>query len=207
MHKYIFYKKFHRLLFSHLIINRELNFNLNLGLVVPLHAAGLLVLGEVGLEREGLAAVGTAEGLVRAVRLHMRSQIALVRKRLAAHGTPEGLLARVGADVTLQEPGPGKAFAAVGTAAAGPVGAQVHGERGRAAVLTPTGGTVQLLTAGGCGPLGGVGVTADGGAVGLAVAGKVAAAGVAFPALPAGVGGGGGVALPAAAPAAALGPK
>ncbi len=170
--------------------------------------AGLLVLGEVGLERESLAAVGTAEGLVRAVRLHMGSQIALVRKRLAADGTPEGFLAGVGADVALQEPGPGEGFAAVGTAAAGPVGAKVHGERGRAAVLSPAGGTVQLLTAGGCGPLGGVAVTAGGGAVGLAVAGKVAAAGVALPALPAGVGGGGGgVAFPAAAPAAALGPK
>jgi hypothetical protein len=41
--------------------------------------------------------------------------------------------------------------------------------------------------------------------MGLAVAGKVAAAGVAFPALPAGVRGG--VAFPAAATAAALGPK
>ncbi len=163
------------------------------------------MLGEIGLEREGLAAVGTAEGLVRAVRLYMRSLIALVRKCFAAHGTPEGLLAGVGADVALQEPGPGKGFAAVGTAAAGPVGAQVHGERGRAAVLSPAGGTVQLLTAGGCGPLGGVGVTAGGDAMGLPVAGKVAAAGVAFPALPAGVRGG--VAFPAAATAAALGPK
>jgi hypothetical protein len=88
------------------------------------------------------------------------------------------------------------------------VGAQVHGERGRAAVLSPAGGTVQLLKAGGCGPRGGVAVTAGGGAMGLAVAGKVAAAGVALPALPAGVGGGGGgVAFPAAAPAAAFGPK
>jgi hypothetical protein len=43
--------------------------------------------------------------------------------------------------------------------------------------------------------------------MGLAVAGKVAAAGIALSALPAGVGGGGGVAFPAAAFAAALRPK
>ena len=130
MHKYIFYKNFHRLLCSHLIINRELNFNLNLGLVVPLHAAGLLVLGEVGLEREGLAAVGTAEGLVRAVRLHMGSQIALVRKCFRTNVTPKRLLARVGADVALQQPGPGEAFATKGTVTARTaVALQMHSKR------------------------------------------------------------------------------
>ena len=102
------------------------------------------MLGQVGPEREGLAAVGATKGFVRAVRLHMRSQIALVRKCLVANVTAEWFFAGVGPQVALEQPGPREALAAVWAAASGPVRPQMHSQSGRAAVGTSAGRTLQL---------------------------------------------------------------
>lgn len=62
------------------------------------------------------------------VRLDVGTQIGLVRKRFAADAALEGFLARVRAYVTLQQPWPGEALAAVLTLAALVMGAHVHRE-------------------------------------------------------------------------------
>ena len=100
--------------------------------------------GQIRPQGKRLATLGTAEGLVRAVGLHVGPQVALVRKRFGADGTAEGLLAGVGAQVALQQPGPRKAFATKVASTPRAVGAQVHGQRGRAAVLAATGGALQF---------------------------------------------------------------
>ena len=67
--------------------------------------------GQIRPQGKCFATLGTAEGLVRAVGLHVGPQVALVRKRFGADVTAERLLAGVGAQVALQQPGPRKAFA------------------------------------------------------------------------------------------------
>jgi hypothetical protein len=109
------------------------------------------MLGKIGLERKGLATVGTAEWLVGAVGLHMSSQVALVCKGLGTDVAPEWFFPSVSSNVSLQQPGPREAFTTMGTATAGPVSAQVHGQRCRTAILSPTSGAVKLLDTSGDG--------------------------------------------------------
>ena len=65
------------------------------------HARRLLVLVEVALERERLAAAGARVGLVDGVRLDVRAQVGLVGERLGALRTAERSLARMRANVSL----------------------------------------------------------------------------------------------------------
>lgn len=58
---------------------------------VQLHAGRLLVLVQVGLEGERLAAPAANKGLRVRVRLHMRSQVRLVGERFVAYCAPKGL--------------------------------------------------------------------------------------------------------------------
>ena len=102
---------------------------------VSLEAAGLLVLGEVGLEREALAALEAGERLVRRVSLNVSPQVALVSEGLVTEVTAEWFLSSVSSDVTLEQPRSGERLATERTLAARGVGPHVHAEGGRAAVL------------------------------------------------------------------------
>lgn len=62
------------------------------------------------------------------VRLNVGTQIGLVRERFAADAALERFLARVRAYVTLQQPWPREAFAAILALAALVMGAHVHRE-------------------------------------------------------------------------------
>jgi len=65
-----------------------------------------VVLVEVGLEREGLAAALARVQLERRVRLHVSAQVRPVGERLAAVRAAERLFAGVRAQVPLQQPRP-----------------------------------------------------------------------------------------------------
>ena len=93
------------------------------------------MLGQVGLERKGFAAVCARKGFVGGVGLRVRTEIAFVRKAFGTHAAGEGLFSGVGPDMTLEQPGAGEVFSAVGALAAGAVCAHVHGKRGWAGVL------------------------------------------------------------------------
>ena len=73
-----------------------------------LEAAGLLVLGQVGLQGEAFTTFGAGKRFVRGVRLHVRSQVALIGEGFVAEVACEGFLPGVGPDVPLQQPGPGE---------------------------------------------------------------------------------------------------
>ena len=77
-------------------------------LPLRLEAAGLLVLGQVGLQSEAFTTFGAGKRFVRGVRLHMCSQVALVSEGFVAEVACEGFLPGVGPDVSLQQPGPGE---------------------------------------------------------------------------------------------------
>ena len=77
-------------------------------LPLSLHTAGLLVLGQVGLQGEAFTTFGAGKRFVRGVRLHVRSQVALVSEGFVAEVACEGFLPGVGPDVPLQQPGPGE---------------------------------------------------------------------------------------------------
>lgn len=86
------------------------------------------MLVEVGLEGEGLVAQVALVVLVPGVRLHVRAQVGAVSKRLATVRTAVGFLPRVGAEVTLQQPGPGEQLAANPARMRQLVRQQVHGQ-------------------------------------------------------------------------------
>jgi len=90
------------------------------------HARRLLVLVQVALERERLAAARARVRLVRRVRLDVRAKVGLVGERLGALRTAERPLAGVRAHVTLQQPRPREPLAAVRTRAALRVCPHVH---------------------------------------------------------------------------------
>lgn len=91
-----------------------------------LHAGRVLVLVQVGLEGEGLAAAGTRVGLCVRVRLDVRPQVRLVRECLLADVTLERLLTCVRPDVTLEQPRARKTLATGRTLAALVVRAHMH---------------------------------------------------------------------------------
>ena len=128
------------------------------------------MLGQVGFEGKGFAAVAAGKRLVRRVCLDVGPQVALVRKALGTDVAGERLLAGVGADVSLQQPRPGEVLAAVGAGAAGTVRPQVHGQGGGAAVDARA--VRALASAAGAGSSGTVRLAVTGqvtaGAVGLA---------------------------------------
>lgn len=138
------------------------------------HARRFLVLVQVGLEGEGLAAAAAHVRLFAGVRLDVGPQVGLVGEGLAALRTRERLLARVRADVTLQQPGSREALATVRACAALVVRAHVHAE-GRH-------GDVDLLAVG---TLAGLLVAVR--PVSLAVSGQVGRRAVALAAVFAGV--------------------
>lgn len=92
------------------------------------HAGRLLVLVQVALECERLAAAAAHERLGGRVGLDVGAKVGLVGERLGALGALERLLAGVRADVALQQPGSGEALAAEGTLAALAMRPHVHGE-------------------------------------------------------------------------------
>lgn len=92
------------------------------------HAGGLLVLVQVALECERLAAAAAHERLGGRVGLDVGAQVGLVGECLGALGALERLLAGVRADVALQQPGSGEALATEGTLAALAVRPHVHRE-------------------------------------------------------------------------------
>ena len=93
------------------------------------HARRLLVLVQVALERERLAAPGARVRLVCRVRLDVRSKVGLVGERLGALRTAERAFAGVCANVSLEQPRPREPLAAVWTGAALRVCPHVHAVR------------------------------------------------------------------------------
>ena len=76
-----------------------------------LSPAGLVVFVQVRLQGEGFVAVGADVRLLGGVQVHVGPQVGPVPEGLAAVGAAVGLFPRVGAQVALQQPGPGKALA------------------------------------------------------------------------------------------------
>ena len=109
------------------------------------HARRLLVLVEVALEGERLAAPSAVVRLLRRVRLDVRAQVGLVGETLATLGTRKRLLPCVGADVTLQEPGAAEPLPTVRTLASLVVRSHVHAVGGHGYVNLVAVGTLARL--------------------------------------------------------------
>jgi len=114
---------------------------------VALVARRLVVLVQVGLEREALVAALAGVVLEGRVRLHVGAQVGAVGKRLAAVGAGERLLARVRAHVALQQPRPAERLAAHAALVPQVVGEHVHGERGHGHIHLVARGTLPGLLA------------------------------------------------------------
>jgi len=100
-------------------------------------AARVRVLGQQAHAAEGLLAAGAGVLLVLEVGLQVRAQVGLVSEGSGALCAGEGFLAGVGAEVALQQPGPGEGLAALVALAGQRVGADVH--------LEGAGGVVRLV--------------------------------------------------------------
>ena len=86
------------------------------------------MLVQVGLECEGLHALGTLKVFCRRVGLHVRAEVGPVGKALLADGAQVGLLSCVGPQVALKQPRPRESLPTDVALVVEVVGEDVHGE-------------------------------------------------------------------------------
>ena len=135
-----------------------------------LQAGRLVVLVKIGFKGKRLVAAFTREMFEGRVGLHVSSEVGAIGERLAAVSASVRLLSRVGTEVTLEQPGPGKGLPTDVARMFEVVGEDVHGQCWHADVHLVAVGTF-------------LGLLAVQAAVGLLVTGQVGRRGVMLPTL------------------------